>query len=82
MLSWDLTGFPEKNIIRIGTENRRFKLIDDIQGRKMIRIALHPHKALEHQLTMICKLKDQGYTFLQYKGLIYEIKTTPYTKWQ
>jgi predicted deacetylase len=26
VLSWDLTGYPEKNVIRIGTEDRRFKL--------------------------------------------------------
>jgi predicted deacetylase len=50
VLSWDLTGYPERNIIRIGTEDRRFRLLDDPLGRKMIRIAFHlrdPHKALE-----------------------------------
>jgi hypothetical protein len=42
ILSWDLTGYPEQNIIRIGTEDRRFRLLDDPLGWKIIRIALHP----------------------------------------
>ena len=80
ILSWDLTGYPEQNIIRIGTEDRRFKLLDDPLGRKMIRIALHPrdpHKALEHQLKMIRKLMDEGYTLLQYKDLIHKLQMPP-----
>jgi len=43
----------------------------------MFRIALHPldpHKALVHQLTMIRKLKDQGYTLLQYRDLIQKLQ--------
>lgn len=77
VLSWDLTGYPEQNIVRIGTEDKRFKILDDPLGRKMIRIALHPrdpHKALVHQLTMIGKLKDQGYALLQYKDLIQKLQ--------
>jgi len=77
VLSWYLSGYPEQNIARIGTEDKRFKLLDDPLGKKMIRIALHPrdpHKALVHQLTMIRKLKDQGYTFLQYRDLIRKLQ--------
>ena len=61
VLSWDLTGHPDQNIVRIGTEERRFKLLDDAQGRKMIRIALHPrdpHKVFKEQIDMIRELKD------------------------
>jgi predicted deacetylase len=81
-LSWDLTGYPEQNIVRIRTEDRRFRLLDDAQGRKMIRIALHPrdsHKALEDQLAMIRELSDQGYTILLYGDLIQKLQHAPYT---
>jgi hypothetical protein len=64
VLSWDLTGHPDQNIVRIGTEERRFELLDDAHGRKMIRIALHPrdpHKVFNEQIDMIRKLKDQDY---------------------
>jgi len=82
VLSWDLTGYPEQNIVRIGTEDRRFRLLDDAQGRKMIRIALHPrdsHRALEDQLAMIRELKDQGCTILLYQDLIQKLQHAPYT---
>jgi CBS domain-containing protein/predicted deacetylase len=82
VLSWDLTGYPEQNIVRIGTEERCFRLLDEEQGRKMIRIALHPrdsHRALEYQLAMIRKLKDQGYTILLYQDLIQKLQHAPYT---
>ena len=81
-LSWDLTGYPEQNIVRIKIEDRRFRLLDDAQGRKMIRIALHPrypHRALEDQLAMIHELKDQGYTILLYRDLIQKLQHAPYT---
>ncbi len=81
VLSWDLTGYPMRNIIRIGTEDRRFRLLDDAQGRKMIRIALHPrdpHSALEDQMAMISKLKDQGFTILLYQDLIQKLQHAPY----
>ena len=82
VLSWDLTGHPDQNIVRIGTEERRFELLDDAQGRKMIRIALHPrdsHRALEDQLAMIRELKDQGRTILLYQDLIQKLQHAPYT---
>jgi predicted deacetylase len=82
VLSWDLTGHPAQNIVRIGTEERRFRLLDDIQGRKMIRIALHPrdpHRAFEFQLAMVRKLRDQGYTILLYRDLIQKLQHAPYT---
>ena len=34
VLSWDLTGHPDQNIVRIGTEERRFELLDNSQGNK------------------------------------------------
>jgi len=82
VLSWDLTGHPSQNIVRIGTEERRFKLLDDAQGRKMIRIALHPrdpHKVFKKQIDMIRELKDQGYTILLYQELIRKLQDFPYT---
>ena len=77
-----MTGYPEQNIVRIGTEERCFRLLDDAQGRKTIRIALHPrdsHKALEDQLVMIRELNDQGYTILLYGDLIQKLQHAPYT---
>lgn len=82
VLSWDLTGHPEQNIVRIGTEERRFELLDDAKRRKMIRIAPHPrdpHSALKDQLEMIRELKDQGYTILLYRELIEKLQDVPYT---
>ena len=82
VLSWDLTGHPDQNIVRIGTEERRFELLDDAQGRKMIRIAPHPrdpHKVFKEQIDMIRELKDQDYTILLYKELIPKLRDFPYT---
>jgi predicted deacetylase len=82
VLSWDLTGHPAQNIVRIGTEERRFKLLNDAQGRKMIRIAPHPrdpHKVFKEQIDMIRELKDQNYTILLYKELIPKLQDFPYT---
>jgi hypothetical protein len=80
VLSWDLTGHPDQNIVRIGTEERRFKLLDDAQGRKMIRIAPHPrdpHKVFKEQIDMIRELKDQDYTILLYQELISKLEDFP-----
>jgi predicted deacetylase len=82
VLSWDLTGHPDKNIVRIGTEERRFELLDDAQGRKMIRIAPHPrdpHEVFKEQIDMIRELKDQDYTIPLYKELIPKLQDAPYT---
>jgi len=82
VLSWDLTGHPDQNIVRIGTEERRFELLDDTQGRKMIRIAPHPrdpHKVFNEQIDMIGELRDQDYTIPLYKELIPKLQDAPYT---
>jgi hypothetical protein len=82
VLSWDLTGHPDQNVVRIGTEERRFELLYDAQRRKMIRIAPHPrdpHSALKDQLEMIRKLKNQGYTITLYSDLIQKLQDVPYT---
>jgi hypothetical protein len=82
VLSWDLTGHPDQNIVRIGTEERRFELLDDAQGRKMIRIAPHPrdpHGVFKGQIDMISELKDQDYTIPLYKELIPKLQDAPYT---
>jgi predicted deacetylase len=82
VLSWDLTGHPDQNIVRMGTEERRFELLDDPQRRKMIRIAPHPrdpHSALKDQLEMIRELKNQGYTITLYSDLIQKLQGVPYT---
>ena len=82
VLSWDLTGHPDKNIVRISTEERRFELLDDAQGRKMIRIAPHPrdpHKVFKGQIDMIRELRDQDYTIPLYKELIPKLQDAPYT---
>ncbi|MGB6674421.1 MAG: DUF2334 domain-containing protein [Candidatus Nitrosopolaris sp.] len=82
VLSWDLTGHPDKNIVRIGTEERRFELLDDAQRRKMIRIAPHPrdpHEVFKDQIDMVRELKDQDYTIPLYKELIPKLQDAPYT---
>jgi len=77
-----VTGHPDQNIVRLGTEERRFELLDDAQRRKMIRIASHPRdppSALKDQLEMIRELKDQGYTITLYRDLIQKLQDVPYT---
>ena len=68
-----MTGHPDQNIVRIGTEERRFDPLDDKRKRRMIRIAPHPrdpHSAVKDQLDMIRELKEQGYTIILYRELI------------
>jgi len=82
VLSWDLTGHPDQNIVRVPTEERRFKLLDEIQGDKMIRLAPHPrdpHVAMKDQIEMIRKLKDQRYSILQYQELVQKLEGAPFT---
>ncbi|MDQ3868627.1 MAG: DUF2334 domain-containing protein [Thermoproteota archaeon] len=72
VLNWDSTGYPEKNIINVGKDERRFKLLME-EEPQIIRIALHPrdpHQALIEQKEMILELKDQGYRMLTYMELI------------
>jgi predicted deacetylase len=82
VLSWDLTGHPDQNIVSIGTEEHRFKLLEYAQGRKMIRIALHPrdpHKVFDEQIDMIRELKEQDYTILLYTELVSKLQDAPYS---
>ena len=72
VLNWDSTGYPEKNIINVGKDERRFKLLME-EEPQIIRIALHPrdpHQALKEQKEMICELKDKGYRMLTYMEII------------
>ena len=72
VLNWDSTGYPEKNIVNVGKDERRFKLLME-EEPQIIRIALHPrdpHQALKEQKEMICELKDKGYRMLTYMVLI------------
>ncbi|MDF2770247.1 MAG: deacetylase-like protein [Nitrososphaeraceae archaeon] len=72
VLNWDSTGYPEKNIINVGKDERHFKLLME-EEPQIIRIALHPrdpHQALKEQKEMICELKDKGYRMLTYMELI------------
>lgn len=72
VLNWDSCADPEKNIVNIGRNRRRFELLHE-QKIEMIRIALHPRdpfEALEDQKNMISRLKDQGYQFVTYSEII------------
>ena len=72
VLNWDSTGYPEKNIVNVGKDERRFKLLME-EEPQIIRIALHPrdpHQALKEQKEMICELKDKGYRMLTYMEII------------
>ena len=71
VLNWDSTGYPEKNIVNVGKDERRFKLLME-EEPQIIRIALHPRdprQALKEQKEMICELKDKGYRMLTYMEL-------------
>jgi len=72
VLNWDSTGHPEKNIVNVGEDKRRFKLLME-EEPQIIRIVLHPrdpHQALKEQKEMICELKDKGYRMLTYTEII------------
>jgi predicted deacetylase len=72
VLNWDSTGYPERNIVNVSKDERRFKLLME-EEPQIIRIALHPrdpHQALKEQKEMISKLKDQRYKMLTYRELI------------
>jgi hypothetical protein len=72
VLNWDSTGYPEKNIVNMGRDERAFKL--EIEQRpQVIRIALHPRdpaQAIKDQKQMISILKDSGYNIPTYTELI------------
>jgi predicted deacetylase len=72
VLNWDSTGYPEKNIVNVGKDERRFKLLME-EEPQIIRIALHPrdpYQALKEQKEMIYELKDKGYRMLTYTELV------------
>jgi predicted deacetylase len=72
VLNWDSTGYPERNIVNVSKDERRFKLLME-EEPQIIRIALHPrdpHQALKEQKEMISKLKDQRYKMATYRELI------------
>ena len=76
VLNWDSTGYPEKNIVNVGRDESRFKLLME-EEPQIIRIALHPrdpYQALKEQKEMICELKDQGYRMLTYMELIRKLQ--------
>ena len=72
VLNWDSTGYPEKNIVNMGRDERAFKL--QIEKRpQIIRIDLHPRdpaEAITDQKQMISILKDSAYEIPTYTELI------------
>ena len=76
VLSWDSTGYPEKNIVNIAKDETSFNLLIK-RHPDIIRIALHPrdpHSALEEQKQMVGRLKDQGYMMSTYGDLINKLQ--------
>jgi predicted deacetylase len=72
VLNWDSTGYPERNIVNVSKDERRFKLLLE-EEPQIIRIALHPrdpHQALKEQKEMIRELKNQRYEMVTYMELI------------
>ncbi|MFL6391898.1 MAG: DUF2334 domain-containing protein [Nitrososphaeraceae archaeon] len=72
VLNWDSTGYPEKNIVNMGRDERAFKLQVE-EKPQIIRIALHPRdpaEAIEDQKQMISTLKDSGYEIPTYTALV------------
>src|SRR5215211_5149450 len=71
VLNWDSTGYPEKNIVNIGRDERAFKLQIE-QTPQIIRIALHPRdpaEAIKDQKQIILILKDSAYEIPTYTEL-------------
>jgi predicted deacetylase len=72
VLNWDSTGYPEKNIVNMGRDERAFNL--QIEKRpQIIRIALHPRdpeEAIKDQKQMISILKDSAYEIPTYEEII------------
>ncbi|MFL6512950.1 MAG: hypothetical protein ACJ70X_08390 [Nitrososphaera sp.] len=68
----DSTGYPEKNIVNMGRDERVLKL--EIEKRpQIIRIALHPRdpeEAIKDQKQTISILKDSAYEIPTYAELI------------
>jgi predicted deacetylase len=72
VLNWDSTGYPEKNIVNMGRDERAFKLQIE-EKPQSIRIALHPRdpaEAIKDQKQMISALKDSGYDIPTYTDLM------------
>jgi len=72
VLNWDSTGYPERNIVNVSRDERRFRLLMEEEPH-VIRIALHPrdpYQALKEQKEMISMLKDQWYKMVTYGELI------------
>jgi predicted deacetylase len=72
VLNWDSSGYPERNIVNIAKDEKRFKRLIK-QKPNIIRIALHPrdpHSALQEQKQMISQLKDRTYMMATYMELI------------
>ena len=72
VFNWDSTGYPEKNIINIIRDEKRFK--DFVKNTPpIIRVALHPrdpNQALKDQKEMMCKLMDIGYEIQRYREIL------------
>ena len=83
VLNWDSTGYPEKNSVNIGRDERAFKL--EIEQRpQIIRIALHPRdpaEAIKDQKQMILILKDSGYDISTYTDLIPKLEGLAPSTW-
>jgi predicted deacetylase len=82
VLNWDSTGYPERNIVNVSRDERRFKLLME-EEPQIIRIALHPrdpHQALKEQKEMISKLKDQRYEMVTYVELIPKLQEVSLSK--
>jgi predicted deacetylase len=81
VLNWDSTGYPEKNIVNVGTDERVFKL--QVKERpQIIRIALHPRdpaEAIKDQKQMISTLIDSGYEIPTYTGLMPKLEELVHT---
>ncbi len=81
VFNWDSTGYPEKNIINIAKDERRFKTIIE-QEPPIIRIAIHPrdpYQAWHEQKSMISKLKDEEYTIQRYGEILSALKEYSYS---
>ena len=73
VFNWDSTGQPEKNIVNMEKDGKRFDILLK-EDPKIIRIALHPrdpHGALDQQKEMINHLKDKNYQIINYQDLLH-----------
>ena len=76
VFNWDSTGYPEKNTINVRIDENRFQNLIE-QEPSIVRVALHPRDpngALNEQIDMINRLKQEYYHSSLYSEVIQKLQ--------